>query len=214
MGRLVIRLWAAFLVVLLSAPAQALEYRIGKSSDSTIVLAEGDFEEGDSERLERLLRNSKDKPHTVWLVSDGGIAFEGMLVGETIRANRMATHVPDKVDCASACVLAFLGGVIRSKSPRARIGVHMASGMFNEDYVAKLKELLLDPEIKLDNRIQLIIMISEQNAARIMADMANYVQKMGVSLELLFPSTETDHVKIHWLSNRELKDYNVINIVN
>ncbi|WP_020591728.1 hypothetical protein [Kiloniella laminariae] len=214
MGRFLICFWAVLLAIPFSMPVQALDYRIGTSGDSAIILAEGDFEEGDSDRLERLLRKARNKPHTVWLVSDGGAAHEGMLVGETIRAHKMATHVPNKVDCASACVLAFLGGVIRSKSSGGRIGVHMASAASSEEYISSLKEILLKPEYDLDARIQLITMINETYSARIMALMANYVQKMGVSLRVLFPSTATSHMDIHWLTDYELESYNVINTVN
>jgi hypothetical protein len=43
--------------------------------------------------------------------SDGGSLLAGLRIGEAIRRKRFSTIVPDGRRCASACALAWLGGV-------------------------------------------------------------------------------------------------------
>src|SRR5262249_30215283 len=45
--------------------------------------------------------------------SDGGSLVAGLRIGEAIRRKRFSTIVPDGRRCASACALAWLGGVER-----------------------------------------------------------------------------------------------------
>jgi hypothetical protein len=49
----------------------------------------------------------------VWLDSPGGNPFEGFKLGRLIRSLELATVVPEGAYCASACTMAFLGGVQR-----------------------------------------------------------------------------------------------------
>jgi hypothetical protein len=49
----------------------------------------------------------------VWLDSPGGDPFEGFRIGQVIRDLQLATVVPEGAFCASACTMAFLGGVER-----------------------------------------------------------------------------------------------------
>ena len=185
-----------------------------RKSNIGVLYASGDFEVGDNDKLIKYLRKARKKPHTVWLESPGGVAVEGLLVGKTFRNHGFATHIPAKNDCASACVLAFIGGVIRSKDRKGRVGVHNGSMAFSDDYISKLKELLLNEKIDIDDKLRLITILTETATARAMALQANYVQIMGVSMQVLFPSTDTLHTDIYWLSDKELKKYNVVNVMN
>jgi hypothetical protein len=56
-----------------------------------------------------------------------------------------------------------------------------------------------------------IVALNEQSAGQIMAAIANYLARMGISMGLLFPTTDTSAVDIHWLSRAELRDYNLVN---
>jgi hypothetical protein len=56
--------------------------------------------------------------------SDGGSVVAGVRIGEAIRRNGFSTFVPDGRRCASACALAWLGGVERFIGADASIGFH------------------------------------------------------------------------------------------
>lgn len=89
-----------------------------------VYIGRGDIVAGDAERLlalynspdggDRALgRASRDAFPEVWLDSPGGDPFEGFRIGQVIRDLKLATVVPEGAWCASACTMAFLGGVER-----------------------------------------------------------------------------------------------------
>ena len=51
----------------------------------------------------------------------------------------------------------------------------------------------------------------EEAAAKGVADKAEHLVRMGVSLRLLAPGLDTDQAKVYWLSHKELKSFNLIN---
>lgn len=129
-----------------------------------------------------------------------------------IRERRLGTAVGAGAVCASACVFVLAGGVVRDVDPRARIGVHMASMMYDDEYIAALKSLLAeDLHASIDAKVRVIVALNEQQAGRVMAAIANYLARMGISMKLLFPTTETSAIDIHWLTRRELRDDNLAN---
>jgi hypothetical protein len=56
--------------------------------------------------------------------SPGGNLLAGIEIGKAIHLKGFATLVPDNVECASACALAWLGGRIRFLSDKGRVGFH------------------------------------------------------------------------------------------
>jgi ATP-dependent protease ClpP protease subunit len=66
---------------------------------------------------------SCSKPWTLLLESPGGLVFDGITLGEQVRAQELRTVA--RYGCASACSLIFLGGVERVLwGSRAAIGLH------------------------------------------------------------------------------------------
>jgi len=59
--------------------------------------------------------------------SRGGSLVTGIQIGEMIRLKDFQTVVPAGARCASACALAWLGGIHRFMGPGARIGLHAVS---------------------------------------------------------------------------------------
>ena len=148
----------------------------------------------------------------VALDSLGGSLEAGIRIGEAIRAHALATRVPAGATCASACVYAFIGGIIRTVEKGGRVGIHMASGAFSDTYVAALRTILTDPSIhSVDDRIRLIVLVSEQHAAVAARRQARFLSEMGVSLRLLDPVFDTPHIDVHWLTRAEMRDFNVVN---
>ena len=58
--------------------------------------------------------------------SDGGSLLAGVRIGEAIRRKGFSTFVPDGRRCASACALAWLGGVERFIGISGKISFHAA----------------------------------------------------------------------------------------
>jgi hypothetical protein len=117
---------ATFALVLLSAmPTQAATIDVvPRDADSPLVIVSGDFDQDDIDAFK-----TQVEPLTKALVafqSDGGNLIAGLRIGETIRAKKFSTIVPDNVRCASACALAWLGGVERFMGTNAHIGFHAA----------------------------------------------------------------------------------------
>jgi hypothetical protein len=61
--------------------------------------------------------------------SDGGSLVAGVRIGEAIRRKGFSTFVPDGRRCASACALAWLGGIERYIGADATIGFHAGYDM-------------------------------------------------------------------------------------
>jgi len=95
-----------------------------------IAVLTGEISEGDTDKLRLLLKNTNDQGKIVSgvrLNSGGGSLIEGLRLAATIRDAKMATVVTAGSTCASACFIAFAGGVEKYVSYSATVGVHGAS---------------------------------------------------------------------------------------
>lgn len=70
----------------------------------------------------RAFLNDHPEITSLHLTSEGGNIYEGRGLGQVIRKAGLSTHVPDH--CASACLLAFIGGATRTLGPDAKLGFH------------------------------------------------------------------------------------------
>ncbi len=202
---------AAFSVLtIFGSPAGAMDFIVQRQNDAIIINATGGIRPGDFAKLAATLRRSP-KPTTVRLTSPGGNLSEALKMGELIRAEMLATVVPSEATCASACVHMFASGVIREAGSGAKIIVHNASVISSDEYIRKLRGILTNRDYDLDTRIRVITLLNEQTSAQAMSRQASYFQKMGVSLQLLFPISDTSFVDGRQLSLAELKKLNLIN---
>jgi hypothetical protein len=84
-----------------------------------VVIASGEIVRGDAKKFLFFLKQNNMREtdsfdsSVVKLSSPGGNLFEGMALGEAIRAERFLAVVSRGTTCASACALAFLGGTSR-----------------------------------------------------------------------------------------------------
>ena len=206
---------AALLALIICVQAWAslaLDLRSETYNGRPILMLHGEFERGDSERVERFL-HADPATQEVQFHSPGGLLSQGIAVGQVLRKASIATRVPASASCISACVWAFLGGVLRAVDDDAKVGVHMASMMFNEDLIVRIKNRLVgQSRDDMDVPLRIIMAMTEKAAARAAADKAEHLVRMGVSLRLLAPGLATDHWQVHWLTQAELRDYNVVNI--
>lgn len=120
---------STFLVLvalLLAAPmARAASIEV-KSSNGPMALV---MVEGDLELADIAIFRDKVAPlarATVAFRSDGGSLLAGIRIGMQIRVRNFNSVVPDAAQCASACAVAWLGGVHRFLGTGARVGFHAA----------------------------------------------------------------------------------------
>lgn len=110
------------------------------SPDGQTLTVAGSYGVGSQAAVERALGQNRGI-RTVVLAGPGGRASVGFDLYRMFRQRRLATRVDGS--CASACTIAFLGGVERSVSPGGRLGFHRASfpGMSDEDMHASNRDL-------------------------------------------------------------------------
>lgn len=197
--------------LLAAVPADAANLEVVDHRAGRIVVLTGDIQRSDVAGIAVLLEGTAPV-REVRFDSRGGSLEAGIEIGERIRARRLATRITAGSVCASACVYAFLGGMIRAVEEGGRIGIHMASAAFNDAYVDAVKGVLMDTAAgDLNAKVRAIILLNEQFSAIAARRQARYLVQMGVSLRLLDPVFDTAHLDIHWLTPYELRDYNVVN---
>jgi len=192
----------------------ALDYAVLPAQAATFervpagILMRGEIEEGDLERFNRAITNHGLQP--LLLSSPGGLVKEALQIAAAARSRGMSTHIPGGVTCASACVLVFAGGIVRSADDTARIGVHMGSGLlFNLDAEALMSELYKKYGAK---GATYFASRYEQSAAISMLRQVHFYLSAGVSLRLLEVSAKTEHLEMRWLTPAEARDFNLINV--
>lgn len=188
----------AFLGVFTSAFVDAsgaraeLRFSADSLNDGTnIVIVSGEI--SSSDRLDEFVSLAASrKASMVVFDSPGGNIYGAMKLGRMIRALQLNTVQIRQMDCASACALAFVGGVRRSATPGS-IGVHRSSfapsaTMGREDAVAGVQEVT--------------------------ADILSYLGEMGVSAKFLEFSLRYDSADMRYLSGAEMAELNVTTTSN
>lgn len=99
----------------------ASQYDISLSDDARTLTIDGRIELGITRALKTLLAK-QTSIDTVLLVSDGGNIYEGRGLARLFADRSLNVHVTST--CASACTIAFVGGIKRSASEAARFGFH------------------------------------------------------------------------------------------
>ena len=93
-------------------------------SDTVLVTVSGNLVLSDANEFRQQVANIPKA--TVAFRSDGGSVIAGIEIGRQIRFKNFATLVPDDTRCASACALAWLGGIPRLMGANTHIGFHAA----------------------------------------------------------------------------------------
>jgi hypothetical protein len=107
-----------------SLPVNAAQITVASRGQFSVVSITGEFNLSDgAEFAERVAKLNRT---VVVLNSIGGNLLAGIRIGNVIRLKGFATAVRDGQICASACAVAWLGGVVRYMGVDARIGFHAA----------------------------------------------------------------------------------------
>lgn len=99
----------------------ASKYEFALSDDLQTLYLKGEISPGITRRFSSLLSEYPELRNLV-LHSKGGNIYEGRGMAKQVREAGLNTHVESV--CSSACTLVFIGGIDRSKLPRAKIGFH------------------------------------------------------------------------------------------
>jgi len=174
----------------LATPAAAMEFTTHPNASSmpavTAILAVGEIEEGDVERLSEFLSTVEIRKNVaIYLASPGGSLYEGMRLGMFFKDNRIKTVVEGEQICASACALAFLGGrdnqgrPWRSSSTNSLLGFHAFASV--------------DSSLQDENETQMVV-------SHVLA----YGREVDAPLELLILNFSTPSDKMYWLDQDEI----------
>jgi hypothetical protein len=151
------------------------------------VAARGVIEPGDAAKLQRYLAQLPRKRNRgIYFSSPGGDLAEGIKLGRLLQAGRVKTIVDSYEMCASACALAFLGGVDpngnrwMSSTTTSRLGFHAfrngdGSTLANTD-----------------------------ETQAIVAAMLQYGQDVHAPMDIFIRTFGTPASSIYWFTNAEL----------
>ncbi|WP_245496964.1 hypothetical protein [Rhizobium ruizarguesonis] len=151
---------------------------------SRFVIVSGSFDhEDDLSKFEDLVAG--EHPTAVGFNSPGGSVVKALELGRLIRSAGLSTLQVRQSECASACSLAFMGGVNRFAEPGS-IGVHKSSFSDSEgvpvaDAVSEIQQLT--------------------------AEIIGYMTEMGVDPGLLQLAFSYNSDDIRYLSGSEMSRY-------
>ncbi len=166
---------------------QAMAFRLVTAKNGTVyALATGEITHGTAEAFRRFDEVQGKTAQIVLLDSPGGLVQEAIALGRYIRERGLSTLVYKDGLCASACPLAYAGGVERLAAEQAWIGVHRA-------YVTErgTGDLLTG----LGQGQQLAALCME------------YLQQMGVGAEAWVHALATPWSEIYFYTPKQLLDY-------
>ena len=115
---------ASILFVTTSAVAATITVRPETPDRPIVVVVEGSLAAFDEDQF--AAKTAPLSSAFVAFSSDGGSLVAGLRIGEAIRRKGFSTIVPDGRRCASACALAWLGGVERFIGTSGKISFHAA----------------------------------------------------------------------------------------
>ena len=116
-------------VGLLLLPAKAASIDVGTTDidgqQASFITVDGELEYGDETRFADLAIGLPDA--MVFFSSPGGNLHAGIEIGKAIRLKGFATMALERYSCASACALAWLGGIHRFMATDYAVGFHAAT---------------------------------------------------------------------------------------
>lgn len=177
---------ASLLWLCTAADATITLQRLPGDSQMRILIVRGEFTSDDN--VSAFITEALDyKPTVITFDSPGGSIETAMRFGRVIRRLGLSTLQIRAGQCASACTLAFMGGVVRFAEPGS-IGVHQSffpstSGMGAHDAVSAVQAVT--------------------------AGIISYMIEMGVDPGLLQLSLSIDSSDVRYLTTAEMRQYRV-----
>lgn len=174
-------------LIALTQGAWGLEFNTKTAGSLTFVMVTGEFEANESlAGFTNAVSQSGAK--YVTFDSSGGNVETAIELGQMIRAAGLNTFQLRFTECASACSLAFMGGVERMADPGS-IGVHRAS--FSDEASMSAGDAVAGIQV-------------------LTAHIITYLTEMGVDPKLLAMALSYDRSDMRYLSSSEMAELHVI----
>jgi hypothetical protein len=182
MGRWVWAWGSSLFLLLMVCSARSAEFDKSQipNTQSDLITVVGELAVGDEKKFINIALSSANA--VVAFQSNGGSLIAGIEIGRAIRLKGFSTLVPDGVQCASACALAWLGGRIRFMGGNARIGFHAVYTDGNGQ-----------PSVS-----------SAGNAL-----VGAYLNQLNLSSAAIFYITDTSPDKMQWLTFADAQNYEI-----
>ncbi len=147
---------------------------------------EGTIAPTDAQRIMDQLETLEPAAETLFLQSPGGSVREALSLGRALRARELATALQPGAICYSACPYLLAGGVTRSISDEASVGVH-------QHYF--------------DQSTLLPAAFAVEDIQRGQADVMIYLDEMGIDTRVMQHALATPPDEIYVLLPEELERY-------
>ncbi|MBD8892441.1 hypothetical protein [Roseibium litorale] len=164
-----------------------VSFRSNRTNDGlSFIIVSGQFESNDDLSIFHHLVQTQH-PKAVSFNSEGGSIIKAMELGRAIRQYGLSTLQLRMLQCASACSLAFMGGVERIAEPGS-IGVHKSS---------------FSPDVSISTSAA-VSLVQE-----LTAEILDYMSEMGVNPKLMQLALKTEAYDIRYLSGQEMSEFNL-----
>jgi len=174
--------------VLCIASLYGLEFSQHGNNSKTLnaIMATGEIEYNDVEKLDRYLSYLPKKKHTaIYFNSPGGNLLGGIRLGKYFKRKGIKTVIQGNSICASACALAFLGGTDRngnkwmSSTTTSLLGFHAVSKGDGTKYA------------------------DIDQTQRIIAEILKYGHYVDAPMEIFIKQFSTPSNDMYWFSTQE-----------
>jgi len=217
------RLGPGVLLVLLATAAQAqddctpdpnwtaeTEMRLSvlEEGGRQMLVAEGVIDAGLPARLDALLK--EHRIGQIWLRSPGGDARAGNAAGRILRQAGVETRIPAGWACAGSCAFLFMGGVIRTVEPGARVIATMFTHTGDREAIRQATGAG-------EQATEALLTEIARSSAQLATEDHDYVMRMGVRravlADIFYAQTAAGEggAALRCLTAAELERYNIVN---
>jgi hypothetical protein len=161
-----------------------LTWATAEIAGAPALLLTGAIAPGDAARFADHLDGLENRPDTVALHSPGGSVRDALEIGRRLRTEGLATRVGPDAACFSACPYILAGGVRRTVSRTAMVGVHQH--YFGENAI-----------------LPAFMAVEDIQSAQ--ADVMTYLDEMGIDPLLMVKAMQTPPDDIYILVASELE---------
>ena len=166
--------------------ARPMTFTLGSGG---VLAAEGSIDPGSAARFAAEIEARGEYVKIVSLNSPGGALDDAMAMARLVRDKGIATDVADGAICASSCPLFFAGGLTRTASPKAALGVHQ--------FYAALQTTTAPAQAMSD---------AQATTARI----SRHLSGMGIDPALWLHALDTPPQALYYFSPDELARYRLV----
>ena len=199
MGKIAFAVAIGSLVGALALPvaASAMDYTYSVVNGVGVIHAEGDIGAHEAQSFQMWLDANKAEFTSpikrIEFDSGGGVAEQGIALGEIVKQKGWDTSVAPKGYCASACVVAWDEGKQKYLPYNSSIGVHQPALHCSEECEITVGE------------IRDFLALNKSGLATL--------KQAGAPKSVIDAASTTPGTSIHWLTEQELLDWNVKIIV-